>query len=375
MNMHASIFSRFIAAACTIMLTADVSFGQAMQPGKSTTRRDEVPGLRGRDGRVQNISPKKQSIIETLAPTKQQMLGPVVIDEELIALTEQLESGSFEEREAAQARLAERLDWRQADEMLGTMDLTEEQRVRLIDALRENLMTKPRGALGVSMDLREIRWAGMNEVRVKDLVPGMPAATVLRVGDRITRIDDRRIRTRYDLVRYVQYRSPGEEIVVHVRRPILQPDEGLIDDVADQDEIAFEPLELVVTLGSVDNLGRTGESPVLAERRHQSSVLAQRHAVRPKRVPIESSLADDFVYEPNRALSTAEIDRATEIRLLREQLDLIASGEMELTPQLVNRWQSTLDLLERTASDPTVGANQREYVKRIAERFAELIAP
>ncbi|MCA9295158.1 MAG: PDZ domain-containing protein, partial [Phycisphaerales bacterium] len=209
-----------------------------------------------------------------------------------------------------------------------------------------------------------------------DIVPGLPAEEVLRIGDRITHLDGIRLTSNEDLIRYVQYRQPGDEIQVTIRRPQLVNRE--IDDVAQQDTLEFTVMTVTLKLGSAELLSRTGvagESPVLVERRMQAQSIKRMHAMKARTVSFDSPLAEEFVFEPQRALESAEIDRAPEVALLLRQLEMVNSGQMELTPVLQRTWIDNLNRLRQMSMDPSLSEFQQLYLERIVERYEELILP
>ena len=227
-------------------------------------------------------------------------------------------------------------------------------------------------AFGNSEDRRQMAAV----VRVQMGQPGLPAEEVLRIGDRITHLDGIRLTSNEDLIRYVQYRQPGDEIQVTIRRPQLVNRE--IDDVAQQDTLEFTVMTVTLKLGSAELLSRTGvagESPVLVERRMQAQSIKRMHAMKARTVSFDSPLAEEFVFEPQRALESAEIDRAPEVALLLRQLEMVNSGQMELTPVLQRTWIDNLNRLRQMSMDPSLSEFQQLYLERIVERYEELILP
>ncbi|HRP64188.1 MAG TPA: PDZ domain-containing protein [Phycisphaerales bacterium] len=157
-----------------------------------------------------------------LIPSDEELLAVPVSDEvrRLVAL---LDSDDYTEREQAmQSLITTRESNRQLYAVLAGSEgpLSVEQRQRVLGALIERLINTPRGALGIRMDTggpgREV-----NEVRIVDLIPGLPAERVLRIGDRITHIDDQPISLADDLISLVQSRRPGESVNLTVLRPNL----------------------------------------------------------------------------------------------------------------------------------------------------------
>ncbi len=138
--------------------------------------------------------------------------------------------------------------------------LSEEQRQRLMEVLSRRILLRPRGAIGIRMNTRvglpQMRMAG---VEVTDVLPGLPAERVLKVGDVITRIDDADIRLTQDLITHVQRMPPGQVIAVTVLRPHVVPADGRPEPgwVQGEGDRWFETIDVEFALGSFEQLGET----------------------------------------------------------------------------------------------------------------------
>ncbi|MCH8007028.1 MAG: glycosyltransferase [Planctomycetes bacterium] len=117
----------------------------------------------------------------------------------------------------------------------------------------ERVLNIPRGALGITMTFARPAAAGQpGEVVVNSLLPGLPAERVLKRGDRIGRIDGSPLLSNTDLLRQVQSKRPGDEVVMTVRR-IRRDDEGApVFDEALQP--VYEELTVTVALCSAELL-------------------------------------------------------------------------------------------------------------------------
>ncbi len=139
-------------------------------------------------------------------------------------------------------------------------ELTEEQRQRLMNIIAWRIVMQPRGALGIRMNTRMgFADGGVAGVEITQLIQGLPAERVLKVGDVITRIDERDIRVNTDLITHVQRMPPGQVIDVQVLRPRTvpageAPGPGWIRIEGDR---WFEPVEVEFALGSYEKLGDT----------------------------------------------------------------------------------------------------------------------
>ncbi len=139
-------------------------------------------------------------------------------------------------------------------------DLSEEQRQRLMGVIARRILLRERGAIGIRMNTRAAFGDNaVSGVEVTQLIPGLPAERVLRVGDVITQIDDRAIRVNTDLITHVQRMPPGQVIEVVVMRPRFirvgeQPDPAWIRGDGDR---WFERIDVEFALGSFEKLGDT----------------------------------------------------------------------------------------------------------------------
>jgi hypothetical protein len=139
-------------------------------------------------------------------------------------------------------------------------ELDEEQRQRLMNVIARRIMLRPRGALGIRMNTRMgLAEGGVAGVEIVQLLAGLPAERVLRVGDMITRIDELDIRANTDLTAYVQRMQPGQVIDVRVLRPRTLPvgEAPGVDWIRLEGDRWFEPIEVELPLGSFDKLGET----------------------------------------------------------------------------------------------------------------------
>ena len=172
-------------------------------------------------------------------------------------LVDQLADPNWSIREAATARLQTMSIPDEAlMRVLDQWSLVAEQRHRLLNILDRRITSRKRGAIGIKMSPSNLD--GISGILVTDLIPGLPARRVMRIGDVIRRIDDAAIRTNDDLIRHVQQLPPGRRIAVEVLRP-LGPDE---ENPVEADELVvsesgrrFQVVEVEFALGSYEKLG------------------------------------------------------------------------------------------------------------------------
>ena len=131
------------------------------------------------------------------------------------------------------------------------------------------MLALPRGALGIRMQV-----SGNPEkpgVEVQMLLPDMPAASVLKIGDRIESIDGKPVKTSNDLVDIIQSKVPGVSVKLSVARQ--QRDEREKPKLDGKGGFVEEHVEVQVDLTSATNLDKfEGQFPTSS----RSTVLERR---------------------------------------------------------------------------------------------------
>ncbi len=143
-------------------------------------------------------------------------------------------------------------------QVLDQDELSSEQRQRLLDIVAARVLLRERGAIGIRMNTRAgFAPGGVDGVEITEVIPGLPAERVLRVGDVITRIDEAPIRLTTDLISHVQRMPPGQVIDVRILRPRVLPagEQPGPDWVKVEGGGWFEPVEVEFALGSYRKLG------------------------------------------------------------------------------------------------------------------------
>jgi hypothetical protein len=267
--------------------------------------------------------------------------------DELVAM---LDDPSFPRREAASEQLLSMPGIApELVERLAAADLPPERRHRLISIVATQVERTPRGALGIRMEpMRELG----RGVVVSGFVEGMPAAAVLRLGDRIVEIEGAAIGGSSDLIELVQRRLPGEAIRL-----------GVVREGAGE-----EPIEVRLVLGSVEQLQQDPgdpllrQNPVLRERAQQVAELRQRFGGVPLRVAIAPPPAADEPLHP-------EVLRA------RLYFDLIAEGAVVDPEPIRERLRQRLQRLRRDAVDPRLPEEERLRLREAIVRIEAMFAP
>ena len=200
----------------------------------------------------------------------EEVLANVRISAKVLSLVADLDSHEFAQRQTASARLSDpTVTTEEVFAILVRGNLSDEQRERLLTVAREKVLALPRGALGIRMQV-----SGNPEkpgVEVQMLLPGMPAASVLKIGDRIESIDGKPVKTSNDLVDIIQSKVPGDSVKLSVARQ--QRDEREKPKLDGKGGFVEEHVEVQVGLTSATNLDKfegqfsTSSRSMVLERR------------------------------------------------------------------------------------------------------------
>jgi len=289
------------------------------------------------------------------------------------AIVDRLASPSWAEREAAfQELLALPMPEAQGpiEARLRRGELDPEQRHRLVDAASRRLVEQPRGALGISMDTMRGGFAG---VRVAALVPGMPAASVLRIGDVIETINDQPILSSAILSDIVQRLAPESTVRMRILRPVLDEKGRARRDRGGQ--VVSQPLEVSMRLGSMeqlnsaDRLGRTGTragSDVQLSREMAARQLRREHASKASLVRVAG--ADAPV---SMATFTAYLNELERTLVGLENSDI--RSRPEATTALLETARR-INELSRRQSEPDVSDRDRQRLATVYRRLALLLS-
>ena len=200
----------------------------------------------------------------------EEVLANVRISAKVLSLVADLDSHEFAQRQTASARLSDpTVTTEEVFAILVRGNLSDEQRERLLTVAREKVLALPRGALGIRMQV-----SGNPEkpgVEVQMLLPDMPAASVLKIGDRIESIDGKPVKTSNDLVDIIQSKVPGDSVKLSVARQ--QRDEREKPKLDGKGGFVEEHVEVQVDLTSATNLDKfEGQFPTSS----RSTVLERR---------------------------------------------------------------------------------------------------
>ena len=200
----------------------------------------------------------------------EEVLSNVRISARVLSLVADLDSHEFAQRQTASARLSDpTVTTEEVFAILVRGNLSDEQRERLLTVAREKVLALPRGALGIRMQV-----SGNPEkpgVEVQMLLPDMPAASVLKIGDRIESIDGKPVKTSNDLVDIIQSKVPGDSVKLSVARQ--QRDEREKPKLDGKGGFVEEHVEVQVGLTSATNLDKfegqfpTSSRSMVLERR------------------------------------------------------------------------------------------------------------
>ena len=244
----------------------------------------------------------------------EEVIANVRISAKVLRLVADLDSHEFAQRQTASASLSDpTVTTEEVFAILVRGNLTDEQRERLLTVAREKVLALPRGALGIRMQV-----SGNPEkpgVEVQMLLPDMPAASVLKIGDRIESIDGKPVKTSNDLVDIIQSKVPGDSVKLSVARQ--QRDEREKPKLDGKGGFVEEHVEVQVGLTSATNLDKfegqfpTSSRSMVLERR----LLALREAeekfapATAKVPPIPASDANSGKLKPRGKLESETTDK------------------------------------------------------------------
>ncbi|MHC4948271.1 MAG: PDZ domain-containing protein [Planctomycetota bacterium] len=298
-------------------------------------------------------------------------------DDGLAAAVGRLADPSYDVREQATRELiAAGLDKDRIATLLRQEGMAPEQRQRLLAIYRMQVMSIPRGALGISMDFVRAGPDRAGEVRITDLLPGLPAERVLQIDDRIIQVEGLPLTSQQDLITRVQNKRPGDRARLTVRRP--RRDASGRYARGPKGEILHDVHEIDVVLGSADLLidDRTGlpqrGSPVERARAEEARALAVRFGLRPRLVEMreDDSLRFNTVGPEELA---ALVEQHAAIRAIRTERRLIDDRQLTLSPVLERRWQRQLGLLRKQAQQHELTDLERDYLRAVCGRYESLM--
>jgi hypothetical protein len=326
---------------------------------------------------------------ETTVPSAQQ-LRHIAIDPQIRAYVTDLADAAFKVREEATQHLLDAAtDKMQVYALLAGDDLSTEQRYRLLAIVREHLIKTPRGAIGISMSSFPINAGGQIEIRVTDLLPGLPAERVLQIGDRIIQVDGMPLMQGDDLQFRVQSKRPGEKVKLTVKRTEVDEEGQVVMDVDNQ--VRFKTMELELELGSAELLknvrGQFNQgSRVESTRLMEAAEASRKYAPQPKPVEVRggpeallsatarpgagaAGSAEDGAF----GMAGVDLDRYPSLRRLMLDRRRIARGEMIETRLLRESWTRQLMLMMDTLQQADLPNDQRASLKRAIELYVELM--
>jgi hypothetical protein len=297
-------------------------------------------------------------------------LRDVSVEPAVLDLVQRLDSPDFKEREAASEALRTNDGWRmQMYALLAGETVTVEQRCRLLQVIRAQLVNMPRGALGIEMAPQQLVRGGPIEIRIVDLIPGLPAERVLQVGDRIVAIDNQPLLIEDDLQSRVQSKRPGDTVAVTIRRSRVDDNGKVIRDQAG--EPVTEVLNLQIALGSAEVLERQNRNLATVSQRVRNARRIEADAVTYAFAPKAQVVG--LPSGQRMAARDDPIDQHPVILNLLVQIEMINERNPEQVAMMQEIWRRQLSDLKQLAQDQTLTADERQRMQRVAERFWELM--
>lgn len=346
----------FLQPALAIVTLASVALGQGVPPKPQPNPQGNFPSRTRTVGSME---------LPRALPTAER-LQAIEIPPQILQRIEALDDDAWTVREvASRGLLVPAVDDNVLLAALSQLELTTEQRARLVRIAVRRVLDAPRGALGIRMRRGAMREGG---VTVEALIQGMPAADVLEVGDRVTAIDGTVIQTSEDLTWVVQSKLPGDEIVVDVSRRLPERN-GQLQVDADGRPLT-EELRLRFALGSVAQLdpqGGVSDSMRVLNRRNEFAV----------QIRIRFGLRGLPIRTPNlRAAESGYLTRSPDthesVRWLLRRLELIELGLAALDVDARREVRNRLSELMLMAEDPLRSEQERAWIERVTERYIEL---
>lgn len=328
------------------------------------------PAMAQRDGRRRADSTFWNTDLSSPPPLSEEMLREVSVEPEVLEIVGRLDSNDYAERESATETLRVKDDWRlQMYALLAGDQITVEQRSRLLQVVRDQLVNTPRGALGIEMDRNAVARGGPLEIRIIDLIAGLPAERVLQIGDRIVAIDDQPLFLEDDLQSRVQSKRPGESVNVTIKRARIDDNGRVVRD--ERGEAVTDILKLDVTLGSAELLNRQRRdlrvlsNRVQTARQIEADAITQAFAPQPQLVGISGG--------SQQMLHDNPIDQHAAIINLLAQQELLADRSSDQVRMMREMWQRQLDDLVALSNHPGLTDDERDNMRRVAERFREIM--
>lgn len=346
--------------------TSVIAAGLSMALALSTAPRDASAQI---ELRLQLQDPF--TVVDQLAPPiNREQLRKIAVESEVMTLVSRLDSEEYAEREAATELLRANEDWRmQMYALLSGESLTVEQRCRVLQIVRDQLVNIPRGALGIEMAPIMAGLGGPMEIRIVDLIPGLPAEHVLQVGDRITEIDDQPLFVQEDLQSRVQTKRPGDTVKVTVKRA-KQDDNGRVIKDANEEPVT-EVLHLEIALGSAEVLDRQQRNlrvmsnRVQNARRIEAESITYAFAPVPLQVHVEGGMRQASQSDP--------IDQHPAIINLMVQQEMINDRNPDQVRMMREMWRRQLADLIDLSNHPALDQDERARMREVAARFMELM--
>jgi hypothetical protein len=306
-------------------------------------------------------------------PYTREQLQNVSVDGDILDLVRLLDADDYAVREQATTELLKQDNRRiQLYAVLALGTLSVEQRCRVLQVVREQLVNAPRGALGIQMDPPMFIPGGPIEIRIADLIAGLPAERVLQVGDRIVALDGNPLFTHDDLQSRIQAKKPGDPINVTVKRPKVDDAGRLVRNEAG--DMIAETLTFEMQLGPAELLDQRNRQQGLnirgnridQARRVEADAITYAYAPRPRPLTVTSGAAllsreDD------------DVERAGEIINLRMQQEMLADVGPAQLRAMQDMWRQQLAALLERAQRPGLTDAERDYLQRVADRFVQIM--
>ncbi|MGI9015403.1 MAG: PDZ domain-containing protein [Phycisphaerales bacterium] len=241
--------------------------------------------------------------------------------------------------------------------MLRADYLTLEQGAQLLAVLRRRVLERPSGALGVQM----IQATDLRGVIINELLPRMPAAEVLKRGDRVTHVEGVEIYSQAQFSMLIAAYRPGETVRLVVERMLQSDPDAEAPDL--RPAMSMETVEVDITLADDSGLGDDVVMRNQQERRIEAAGVVQEFSNQPIILEVTGEVQ--------------QFDAATDPTIieLKRQLDqFVETDNARMRQTLLRSWEVQRDLLLRQANQPGLDASERERRRSLFEAYQNLLS-
>ena len=231
--------------------------------------------------------------------------------------------------------------------------LTPEQRAQLVSVLRDRVLTRGSGAIGIQMMGARNGWG----IQVSRVLPGMPAEGILKSGDEITHINGQLVESQRDFTPKLAPFAPGETVTLTVQRPI--PDENnQINEFGQQ--IEYEEIEVDIVLTDDGRLDDEAVNRNLRRRIDMADEIVRQMSPMPIVLRVPDPMGD-AMDDPI-------------LRDLKLELDaFVDSKNPDTREKLIASWKQKREDLRRAILEPNLSPDERRRRQALYQQYVKLL--